>query len=90
MKDVINSSNKMRDEWTNLIRVENGDKAFRMVEDGRDWYQHWPEGTYLIEGQMNRQGAPHWYVKISEKYAEKLMGMEIDEAVEAMRRRTVG
>ena len=43
MKTVINSSNKMRDEWTNLIRVENGDKAFRMVEDGRDWYQHWPE-----------------------------------------------
>jgi len=31
MKDIINSSNKMRDEWTNLIQVESGDKAFRMV-----------------------------------------------------------
>lgn len=86
MRDVINSSNKMRAEWTNLIQVERDDKAFRMVEDGREWFQHWPEGTYLIEGQMNRQGAIHWYQKISEKFAQQLMTMEIDEAVEAMRR----
>jgi len=86
MEKVINSTNQMRDSWTNLVRVEAADEAFRMVEDGRDWYQHWPEGTYLIEGQMNRSMALKWYVKISAKAAQKFMAMDIDEAYEAMRR----
>jgi hypothetical protein len=86
MKDIINSSNRMRTEWTNLVQIEEGDKAVRTSDGSVDRYKRFPTRQYLIEGQLNQQGAPHWYVPISEKFAQKLIDMDIDEAVEAMRR----
>lgn len=85
MKTIINSSDLgMLSHWTNLVQAEAGDKAVRMVEDGQDWYQHHPAGIYLIEAQVNQQGAIHAYFKISAKKAEKFMAMPIEQAVAAM------
>ena len=54
MKVVIDSSDKMRVAWASLVQIEEGDEAVRMVADGREWWQHWPAGKYLIWEQMNR------------------------------------
>ena len=87
MKTLINSSEiGMLSHWTDLVQVEEGDKAVRVVEDGQDWFQHHPAGTYLIETQDNRQGAIHAYYKISAERAEKFMSMPIEQAVRAMER----
>lgn len=85
MKTIINSSEiGMLSHWTNLVQVEEGDKAVRMVEDCQDWFQHHPAGTYLIETQVNQQGAIRAYHKISAEKAKKFLTMPIREAVEAM------
>lgn len=87
MKTIINSSDLgMLRHWTNLVQVEEGDKAVRMVDGCQDWCQHHPAGTYLIETQVNQQGAIHAYFKISVKKAEKFMTMPIEQAVAAMER----
>lgn len=87
MKTVIDSSDKMRDAWASLVQTEEGDDAVRMVADGRDWYQHWPAGKYLIWEQMNRSGAPSAYSEVSPDFVAKLLAMEtIEEAYQAMRR----
>lgn len=90
MKIIIDSSNIMRDAWASLVQVEKGDPAVRMVKDGRDWYQHWPAGKYLIWEQMNRERALSAYSEVSDQFVAKLIKMEtIDEAYEAMRRYTI-
>ena len=87
MKTIINSSDLgMLHHWTNLVQIEEGDKAVRMVKDGQDWFQHPPVGTYLIETQLNQQGAIHAYFKISDKKAEKFIAMTTEQAVAAMER----
>lgn len=88
MKVVIDSSDKMRDAWASLVQIEEGDEAVRMVADGREWWQHWPAGKYLIWEQMNRSGAPSAYSEVSPKMVEKLLTMDIEEAYQAMRRYT--
>lgn len=89
MKVVIDSSDKMRDAWTSLVQIEDGDPAVRMVKDGRDWWQKWPAGKYLIWEQLNRSGAPSAYSEVSDRFVEKLLEMDsIEEAYQAMRRYT--
>lgn len=84
MKILINSSNKQRDEWINLIGVEENDNAFRMVKNGRDWFQHHKHGTHLIEIQRNREHAMRWYVKITAEFAKRLLKMETEHAINTM------
>lgn len=85
METILNSSQLgMLSHWTNLVRVEAEDRAVRMVEDDRDWFQHHPVGTYLIETQVNQMGALRAYTKISEKKAAKFMAMSLAQAVRAM------
>ena len=87
MRTVINSSDiGMLHHWTNMVQIEEGDKAVRMVKDCQDWFQHHPIGTYLIETQLNQQGAIHAYSKISDKRAEKFMNMTTEQAVAEMER----
>ena len=89
MKVIIDSSNIMRNAWASLVQIEKGDPAVRMVKDGRDWYQHWPTGKYLIWEQMNKAGALSWYSEVSDDFVMKLLNMKtIDDAYEAMRRYT--
>lgn len=85
MKTIINSSDiGMLRHWTNLVQVEDGDKAVRMVDGCQDWFQHHPAGTYLIETQVNQQAAIRAYHKISAEKAEKFLAMPVREAVKAM------
>lgn len=86
MKVIIDSSNIMRDAWASLVQIESGDPAVRMVADGRDWYQRWPAGKYLIWEQMNRSGALSAYSEVSDRFVGMLLSMSIDEAYHAMRR----
>lgn len=88
MKVIIDSSNIMRDAWASLVQIEEGDEAVRMVADGRDWYQTWPAGKYLIWEQMNRSRAPSAYSEVSDSFVAKLLRMRIEEAYQAMRRHT--
>lgn len=84
MKTIINSSNVMRDGFTNLVQVEEGDSAVRMVDGQTDWFQHNVPGTYLIEYFSNTMGSIKSYFKINPQFAEKLINMSIDEAYKAM------
>jgi hypothetical protein len=84
MKTIINSSNLMHDDFTNLVQIEDGDGAVRMVEETSDWFQHHKPGTYLIEHYLNKQGSVKSYFKIDAPFAEKLMKMSIDEAYKTM------
>lgn len=87
MKVIIDSSNVMRDAWASLVQIEEGDEAVRMYADGREWYQRWPAGKYLIWEQMSRSGAPSAYTEVSDRFVAKLLAMEsIEEAYQAMRR----
>lgn len=89
MKTIINSSDLgMLPHWTNLVQIEAGDKkALRTVQEYGDIrFQTHQVGSYLIETQVNRQGAIHAYFKISAKKAEKFMAMPIAQAVAAMER----
>lgn len=88
MKVIIDSSNIMREAWASLVQIEKNDEAVRMVADGRDWYQKWPAGKYLIWEQMNRSGAISAYSEVSDRFVEKLLSMDIDGAYQAMRRYT--
>lgn len=87
MKIIVNSDDKMRRAWTNLVQVESTDKALRMVENCREWFQHHPAGTYLVESQVNTIGAKVSYAKVSEKFAQKVMAaaeMDIEIAIRMM------
>lgn len=85
MKTIINSSDLgMLSHWTNLVQVEEGDKALRTTDGSVDRYRRFPAGTHLIETQVNQQGMPHCYFLISAKKAEKFMAMPIEQAVAAM------
>jgi hypothetical protein len=84
MKIIINSSNVMRNSFTNLVQIEDGDGAVRMVDGQTDWFQHHVSDTYLIEHFLNQQRSIKSYVKINAQFAEKLMEMSIDEAYRTM------
>jgi hypothetical protein len=87
MKKIIGSDDEMRDEWVDLVQVEAGDPAVRMVENCHDWFQHWPEGKYLICAQRNNTGAIISYFDVSQSFVEKLLKMEtIEGQYQAMRR----
>lgn len=88
MKTIINSSDLgMLSHWTNLVQVEEGDKAVRTVQEYEDIrFQKHPVGSYLVESQVNQQGMPCAYSPISAKKAEKFIAMPIEQAVAAMER----
>lgn len=92
MKTIVNSDNKMRNHWTNLVQVEAGDKAYRMIENCREWFQHHPAGTYLVESQVNDMGAVISYAKVSEAFALKAIAAaekDIEVAIRMMGEATV-
>jgi hypothetical protein len=74
----------MRNSFTNLVQVEDGDSVVRMVDGQTDWFQHHVPGTYLIEHFLNRQGSIKSYFKIPEQAAIKLAAMDIEEAYQSM------
>jgi hypothetical protein len=88
MKTIINSSEiGMLSHWTNLVQVEEGDKALRTVQEYGDIrFQKHQVGSYLIETQVNQSGMPCAYFLISANKAEQLMAMPIEQAVAAMER----
>lgn len=88
MKTLINSSNLgMLSHWTDLVQVEDGDKAVRTVHEYGDIrFQKHQVGSYLIETQVNQMGMPCAYFPISAKKAERFMAMPIEQAVAAMER----
>lgn len=88
MKTVINSSDLgMLRHWANLVQIEEGDGALSTVQDFGDIrYQKHPAGSYLIQMQVNQQGAPVSYFPVSEKKATRFMAMPTEQAVAAMER----
>ncbi len=88
MKTIINSSNMgMSRHWTNLVQVEEEDKALRTVQKYGDIkFQKNQVNSYLIETQVNQSDMPISYYPVSRKKAEKFMEMPIEQAIEAMER----
>lgn len=88
MKTIINSSDLgMLHHWTNLVQIEEGDGDLRTVQDFGDIrFQKHPTGSYLIQMQVNQEGAPICYAPVSEKKAARFMAMSIEQAVAAMER----
>ena len=84
MKTIINSSNKMRDRWIDLVQVESRDRKFEFTDGNSSWFQKVKAGTYLVQTQRNNTGAPIFYRNIGQTLAEKLQILSIDLAVEIM------
>lgn len=84
MKIIINSSNKMRDRWIDLVQVESKDRKFKFTDGSCSWYEKVKPGTYLVRTQSNRSGAPIFYHNINQSLAEKLQLLSIDLAYEIM------
>lgn len=84
MKIIINSDNKMRDRWIDLVQVESKDRKFKFTDGSCSWYGKVKPGTYLVRTQSNRSGAPVFFHHISQSLAEKLQILSTDLAVEVM------
>ena len=84
MKIIINSDNKMRDRWIDLVQVESKDRKFKFTDGSCIWFQKVKAGTYLVQTQRNNTGAPIFYHNISQSLAEKLQLLSIDLAYEIM------
>mgnify|MGYP006916425240 CR=1 FL=1 len=85
MKVIIDSGNKFRDSWVDLIQVEKDSPNKFKFTDGRcSWYEKVKPGTYLVRTQSNRSGAPVFFHRIGESLAEKLQLLSVDLAVEIM------
>lgn len=84
MKVIIDSDNKMRDRWIDLVQVEDSPNKFKFTNGSCSWYEKVKPGTYLVRTQSNRSGAPIFYHNISQSLAEKLQLLSIDLAVEIM------
>lgn len=86
MKTIKSTDDRMRDDFAFLMQVEEGDNAVATTDGSVTRYKRFPTGTYLIEMFANRTGSQKFYYPASEGFAKKLMGMEADEAYEAMNR----
>ena len=84
MKIIINSDNKQRDSWVDLVQSEKGDSGYQFTDGNCSWFQKVKPGTYLVRTQSNNTGAPIFYHNISQSLAEKLQILSIDLAVEIM------
>lgn len=84
MKIIINSDNKMRDRWIDLVQVESKDRKFEFTDGNSSWFQKVKAGTYLVQTQSNNTNAPVFFHHISQSLAEKLQILSTDLAVEIM------
>ncbi|HEY5585695.1 MAG TPA: hypothetical protein VIK78_14565 [Ruminiclostridium sp.] len=85
MKILINSSNVIRDNWTNLVVSEKNDKIH--CNNGHiDWYEGTTAGQYYIESQVNKSNAPVWHKRITDEQANELMKMDIEDSIDKMAR----
>jgi len=84
MKVIIDSGNKQRDRWIDLVQVEKDDSSFEFTDGSCSWFEKIKEGTYLVRTQSNRSGAPAFFHHISQSLAEKLQLLSIDLAYEIM------
>lgn len=79
MKTIINSSNKQRSHWIDLIKLDR-----TQVLDFIEGKQKVKEGTYLIRTQSNQAGSPTFFHYINPVMAEKIRLLPVDDAVEVM------
>ena len=77
---IINSGNRQRGSWVDLVQVEKSDKGIQFI----DAVQKIKAGTYLVRTQSNNANAPTFYHHISQSLAEKLQMLSVDLAVEIM------
>ena len=84
MKIIINSDNKMRDRWIDLVQVEKEDSAYQFTDGNCSWFEKIRSGTYLVRTQSNNTNAPVFFHHISQSLAEKLQILSTDLAVEIM------
>lgn len=84
MKGIIDSSNKLRDYWIDLIQVDDSDKKFEFTDGSHSWEEKRKLGTYLVRTQANRGGAPVFFHDINQVVAQKLQLLPVDDAVELM------
>lgn len=83
MKVIIDSGNKQRNSWADLVQVERPNK-FKFTDGRTSWYEKVKPGTYLVRTQANRSGAQVFFHHISQALAEKLQLLSVDLAVEIM------
>jgi hypothetical protein len=86
MKTIKSTDDVMRDDFASLMQVEEGDGAVATNDGSVVRYKRFSVGTYLIEMFANRTGSQKFYYPCSESFAEKLMGMDADQAYDAMNR----
>lgn len=84
MKIIINSDNRQRDSWIDLIQTEKEDKGFEFTNGSTSWFEKCKVSTYLVRTQSNSNSSPVFYYHINQSLAEKLQLLSIDLAVEIM------
>lgn len=84
MKVIIDSSNRERNSWADLVQVEEGDSGFKFLNGSQFHFEHRKPGQYLIRTQFNKASAPVVFHDINSIVAEKLLLLSIDDAYEVM------
>ena len=86
MKNIKSTDDEMRDDFAFLVQIEKGDNAVATTDGSVARFKRFPAGTYLIEMFANRTGSQKFYYPCPESFAKKLIGMNADEAYDAMNR----
>lgn len=86
MKIIINSDNKMRNIWCDLVQAEKGDKVrVDNAEMGKSFFITAKGGEYFIRRQSNTSNARISHEEITQEKAKKIMSCaNIDDAYEMM------
>jgi antibiotic biosynthesis monooxygenase (ABM) superfamily enzyme len=84
MKIIINSDNKQRRTWIDLVQVEKSDKGFQFTDGNSSWFEKCEIDKYLVRTQLNTSNSPVFYHNINQTTVQKLLQLSVDDAVELM------